>query len=259
MELDFEKSLTYISKDPGWVNKLLAGSGLVLATFAVFLIPLFAYIFTESASIGLGSLVLCFILSILLTLLLAGYFVQTGNRRINYSNTFLPDWNEFGKMMKTGLKYFVGLFIYTLPIILLSSVFASCLAFAIAHNNVFHPAAFILLTLFGAFNLLVLILTIVFCPLMMANFFKELKILAFVNFKDAFELLKDNVANYCILILLFLALSVMTQIAISLLGITIVGIIFIPVLYFYVYLVAAELIAQFVLCAKEKIINSEAV
>ena len=71
-------------------------------------------------------------------------------------------------------------------------------------------------------------------------------------------MLKGNVGNYCILILLFLALSVMTQIVISILTITIAGIIFIPVLYFYTYLVAAELIAQFVLCAKEKTISSEA-
>ena len=258
MELDFEKSLTYISKDPGWVNKLLAGAGIVLASFAIFIIPLFAYIFTESAAAGFGSFLLCFIFSILLTLMLAGYFVQTGNRRINYSNTFLPDWNEFGRMMKTGLKYFVGLFIYTLPIMLLSFVFGICLVCTVGHHNAFHPAAFILLTLLGAFNLLMYILTIVFCPLMMANFFKDLKILSFVNFKNAFEMLKGNVGNYCILILLFLALSVMTQIVISILTITIAGIIFIPVLYFYTYLVAAELIAQFVLCAKEKTISSEA-
>ena len=66
MELDFEKSLTYISKDPGWVNKLLAGAGIVLASFAIFIIPLFAYIFTESAAAGFGSFVLCFIFNGLL-------------------------------------------------------------------------------------------------------------------------------------------------------------------------------------------------
>ena len=256
MELDFEKALTYISKDSGWANKLLAGSGIVLAACAVFIIPFVAYIFTLSKVAGLASFLLCFIFSIFLSLLLAGYFVQTGNRRINYSNTFLPDWSEFGRMMKTGLKYFVGLFIYSLPVILLSVIFLVCLLFVIG-NNAFHPAAFLLLTLLGAFSLLVYILTVIFCPLMMANFFKELKILAFVNFNNAFDMLKGNVGNYCILLLLFLALSVLTQIVISILGVTIVGIIFIPVLYFYTYLVAAELTAQFVLCAKEKAINAQ--
>ena len=30
MNLDFEKALTYIAKDPGWSNKILAGGGLLL-------------------------------------------------------------------------------------------------------------------------------------------------------------------------------------------------------------------------------------
>lgn len=256
MELDFEKSLTYISKDPGWVNKLLAGSGIVLAACAIYIMPLLAYIFTLSKIVTILSFFLCFVFSILLALLLAGYFAQTGNRRINYSNPFLPDWNEFGKMLKTGLKYFVGMFIYILPVLVLTVIFMICLFFVLG-NNAFHPAAFILLTLLGAFNLLVYLLTLVFGPLMMANFFKELKILAYVNFNDAFAMLKGNVGNYCILILLFLALSVLTQIVISILSATIVGLIFVPVLYFYTYLVAAELTAQFVLCAKEKTIDAQ--
>ena len=258
MELDFEKSLTYISKDPGWVNKLLAGSGILLASFAVFLTPLIAYLFTDSKGICIGSLLLCIIFAIILTLLLTGYCVQTGNKIINYSNTFLPDWNEFKKMLKTGLKYFVGTFIYSLPALLLSLIFLICLFFALG-GNAFHPAVFILLTMLGAATLVVYILLSIFYPLMSANFYKDLKILSFVNFKTAFEMLKGNVGNYCVLILLFLALSVLAQIIMSLLSITIIGLIFVPVLTFYTYLVSTNLIAQFVLCAKEKEINTDAV
>lgn len=251
MNLDFEKSLTYISKDPGWVNKLLAGSGILLATFAVYVIPLFAFLFSDSVVVGAGSFLLCFIFSLVMTLVIAGYFVQTGNRRINFANSFLPDWTEFGRMLVTGLKYFVGFFIYSLPIAILSLLFGFALAYVFAHHNAFHPAAFILLTAFGAFLLLFYILVMIFAPLMMANFFRNLKILSFVDFKGAFSMLKNNVGNYCVLILLFIALSVMTQLLFSVLTVTVIGIIFIPVGYFYAYLVAAELIAQFVIAAKE--------
>ncbi len=256
MELDFEKSLTYMSKDPGWVNKLLAGSGIVLAMYAVFIIPFFAYIITDSAAAGIASLLLCLICSAVLSLIMAGYYAQIVNRRINYSNTFLPDWNEFGKLIKTGLKYYVGSFIYYLPFVLLSFIFICCVAVAVDHG--FHIAAFLLLTGFGAVCAVVGILTMLFVPLMMANFFRDLKILSFINFKSAFEMLKGNVGNYCILILLFIALSVLVQIIMSLLITTIVGIIFLPILYFYSYVVAAELVAQFVLCSKEKTISAEA-
>ena len=252
MELDFEKSLTYISKDPGWVNKLLAGAGISLAGFAVFSIPLFAYLFSSSAIIAVLSFLLSFVCSIILYLLCTGYYAQTGSRRINFSNSFLPDWAELGKLLKTGLKYNIGLFIFILPVLIGSVIFLAALAYLIAHKGLLHPAGFLFMTLLGAIVLLLHLLTYVFCPLMMANFFKDLKILSFVNFKEAFAMLKGNVGNYCILILLYLALSIMLQIAFSVLFMTIIGLIFVPVLYFYIYLVSAELTAQFVLCAKEK-------
>lgn len=252
MNLDFEKSLTYISKEPGWVNKLLAGSGILLATFAVYMIPLFAYLFSDSLVVASSSFILCFIFSLILTLVIAGYFVQTGNRRINFANSFLPDWTEFGRMLVTGIKYFVGFFIYSLPVILLSAVFVIALAFVFSHHNAFHPIAFILLTALGALLLLLYIFVMIFGPLMMANFFKNLKVLSFVDFKGAFAMLQNNVGNYCVLILLFIALSVLLQIVFSILAITVIGLIFVPVVYFYAYLVAAELVAQFVIAAKEK-------
>lgn len=252
MNIDFEKALTYIAKDPGWVNKLLAGAGILLSTFAVFLIPLFMYIVTGSVIIGGISFFLCFFLSIVLTLVMAGYFVQTANRRINFSNSFLPDWNDLGHLTLTGLKYFVGHFLYFLPLMICSFIFCFALVYVMSHNSGFHVSAFALLTVFGAALLLFGILVFIFCPLMMANYFKTMKILSFVDFKEAFKMLKCNAGNYFILLLLFLAIEIMAQMICSFLFITVIGIMFIPVLYFYIYLVAAEVTAQFVLTAKEK-------
>ena len=75
---------------------------------------------------------------------------------------------------------------------------------------------------------------------------------SFTDYKQAFGLLKGNVGNYCILLLLFVAISILGQIVCSLLVVTVIGIIFIPVLYFYLYLVSAGLFAQFVVIAKNK-------
>ena len=102
MNLDFEKALTYIAKDPGWSNKILAGGGLLLATFAIFIIPVSLLILTTSGVIGLTSFILCFVFSIILSLVLAGYMAQTANKRINYQNSLLPDWSEFGRFIITG-------------------------------------------------------------------------------------------------------------------------------------------------------------
>ena len=256
MNLDFEKSLTYIGKDTQWVNKLLAGSGIILAAFAVFILPIFVLILSNSATATILSFVLCFIFSVVLSFALAGYVAETANKRINYQNSILPDWNDFGRFIVTGLKYFVGYFLYCLPLIIASCIYFFLLAVTMSgyhiHSASHQAVPFILLTLLGALLLLFYILVIVFCPLMMCNFFKNLKILSFVDFKEAFSLVKDNAGNYFVLILLFIALSVMMQILCSVLAITVVGLILIPVAYFYTYLVMAEICAQFVLSAKDK-------
>lgn len=255
MNLDFEKALTYIAKDPGWSNKLLAGGGLLLATFAVFFIPVFMLILTGSGVLGLTSFILCFVGSLLLCLALAGYMAQTANKRINYQNSILPDWSEFWHFITTGLKYFAGYFLYVLPLLILSAVFGMLLFAALhgcPHCSLLNALAFLFLTLLGAFTLMVYLILVIFCPLMMSNFFSDLKILSFIDYKNAFAMLKGNVGNYLVLLLLFIALAILAQIVCSLLMITIVGIIFIPIVYFYIYLVVAELCAQFVLSAKNK-------
>ena len=256
MNLDFEKSLTYISKDNQWVNKLLAGAGILLAIFAVFLLPILVFIVTNSAIVMMLSFGLCFIFSVILSFAVSGYIAETANKRINYQNSVLPDWNDFGRFIVTGLKYFAGYFLYILPLIIACSVYFFLLAVTMSgyhtHSAAQQAVPFLFMVVLGALLLMFFILVIVFCPLMMCNFFKDLKILSFVNFKDAFVLLKDNVSNYFVLILLFIALSVLIQILCTVLTITIVGLILMPVVYFYIYLVVAEITAQFVLSAKDK-------
>ncbi len=256
MNLDFEKSLTYITKDTQWVNKLLAGSGILLATFAIFVLPVFVFVFTNSGAASIFSFVLCFVFSFVLSFALAGYIAETANKRINYQNSILPDWNDFGRFLVTGIKYFAGYFIYILPLVIASMVYFVLLGIVMSgyHLNpsANHAAGFILMTLLGALLLLFFIMVMIFCPLMMCNFFKDLKILSFVNFKEAYSLLKDNIGNYFVLILLFIALSVLVQFVFSFLAITVVGLILIPVVYFYTYLVMAEITAQFVLSAKDR-------
>ncbi len=256
MNLDFEKALTYISKDTQWVNKLLAGSGILLATFAIFALPVFVFVFTDSGAASIFSFVLCFVFSFVLSFALAGYIAETANKRINYQNSILPDWNDFGRFLVTGIKYFAGYFIYILPLVIASMVYFVLLGIVMNgyHLNpaANHAAGFILMTFLGALLLLFFIMVMIFCPLMMCNFFKDLKILSFVNFKEAYSLLKDNIGNYFVLILLFIALSVLVQFVFSFLAITVVGLILIPVVYFYTYLVMAEITAQFVLSAKDR-------
>ncbi len=90
------------------------------------------------------------------------------------------------------------------------------------------------------------------CMLMIGNFSVDMKILDFVNFKKAYAHIRDNWANYLILLLLLIALSLILQVGAFILALTIVGVIIIPAFMFYMYLVSADLVAQFMKTKREE-------
>lgn len=255
MKLDFEKALTFVAKDPAWVNKTLAGTGISFFIFAIFIIPLIvAAAFPKFPMAVIIVLALCFIFSIVMSCALAGYIAETANKRINYNNSILPDWKDFGRHCVTGLKYFIGFMVYCLPVVLVMLLFlllyiSSSVSLLVEPpiNNVLGS---LLIFCTGLLLFFVYVVLLVLCPLMMANFFKNLKIVSFFDFKDAFRMLKGNVSNYVVLLLLFVALNFIAQFLCMILAITIIGVIFLPFLYFYLYLVMADITAQFVLTTK---------
>ena len=256
MKLDFEKALTFVTKDPAWVNKTFAGTGILLSIFAIFAVPLIMALLTPKCVVGtVVVFVLCFIVSCVLCCALSGYVCETANKRINYNNSMLPDWKDFGRHIVTGIKYFLGYFIYFIPVVLVSLLLLFAIGqFSVALYN--EPVAYnalnsIFVFFIGLLAFCVYVGFVVFCPLMMANFFKDLKIVSFVDFKEAFGLLKGNVSNYIVMLLLFIALSVIAQFLFYVLLITVVGVILMPFICFWLYLVMAEISSQFIHAAKE--------
>jgi len=254
MKLDLEKSFSYVFKDNSWVNKLIAGAGIIVCSYLIFAVPIFVYIFTSSVKMTVLSLFLSFCASIFLSCTLSGFVAEAANKRINYRNSLLPDWADIGQLFVSGLKYFVGYILFSVPILILMFVFIILLTFYLGQSGaeiMNNTGLFLAMVLLGTIFLISAILYSVFCPLMMACFYKDLKILSFVDFKSAMNLLRGNGTNYFIVILIFLAFSFLLQTICSFLLVTVVGIILIPVIYFYFYLVIAEIIAQFVLISRE--------
>lgn len=255
MKLDLERAFSFIFKDNSWVNKLIAGAGIITFSYLIFLMPIFVYIFSSSIIFATISLLLSFLLSIFLSCSIAGFVAETANKRINYRNSLLPDWSEFGRLLVSGFKYFIGYSLYSIPIILFVGIFIILLTFylgqGIETGSLYNPATFSAMVFIGTIFLFCIILYTIFCPLMMANFYKDLKIVSFIDFKSAFEMLKGNGSNYFVVILIFIAFNFLFQLICSFLILSVIGVILIPVLYFYLYLVVAEVVAQFVLATRE--------
>jgi len=255
MKLDLEKAFVYIFKDPSWTNKLIAGAGIVTIMYLFSLLPVFVYIVSMSIPLMTISLFLSFVVIFFLNCAVSGFVAETANKRINYRNSILPDWSKFGRLSLSGLKYFIGYFLYSVPVLILVVLFLVLFVFYLGQglgiagfNNTF---VFMLMVLLGAIFLFSMVLYSIFFPLMMVSFYKDLKIISFVDFKSAFTLLKNNHSNYFVVILLFIAFNILFQIICSFLVVTILGAVLIPFLYFYMYLVVAEVLAQFILVARE--------
>jgi hypothetical protein len=92
--MEYGKAFTFPQDDPNWIKKV-AIAGVVALLIAV---P---------------------VLGIAAAFLLWGYAVEITRRVIAGETPVLPEWTDFGDLLKKGAYYFVIGFVYALPLILL--------------------------------------------------------------------------------------------------------------------------------------------
>lgn len=253
MNMNFENAFTFIKQDENWKKKLAIGGVLSLAAVVILFIPLLATLF-GCKNLGLFLLLClgCFVLDFLIYISIMGYTYIVVHNRINDKEEILPDWCNFGRNFFVGIKSLIGNGLFLLPIfiagamLLLSLMILSLLppsGWSLLMACIFVMTIFIL-SLLGSFYMLA-------SYLMMTQFSTDLRIVSFIDFKNAYSLLKGNWVNYLILLLLLMTVSIIMQIAGMVLICTIVGILLIPALCFYLSIVCADLLAQFAKLSKK--------
>ncbi len=173
-----------------------------------------------------------------------GYVVELV-RRVNSGNPdTLPDWDNFGQYFSDGLKLFVGLLIYSLPLLLVACVFAAIgaatgsLSDSSSSDTLGGAMAFAVIALecvmFG-YELIVAILM----PAIIARFAETGTIGSMLRFGDVFGFIKANMGGYIVVLLL----SMVVMGIIAPLGVIacVIGVIFTG---WWSYLVVGHLIGQ---------------
>lgn len=264
MAMDLEKSFTFITEDSEWKKKLAIGGGLGLLSVLILLFPiLLTTLFTPLVTIKFWLLLslttICIVISAVINLAIFGYFSITAHNRIHNKEKFLPEWSDFGALIAAGVKTVVGHVLCFLPFILcgaivfLLAVFPALLFPALLFENNLLSGIFsiisLALSLVGFFVLYALI--IIFYFLLFGVFLKDLNVLSFLNFKAAYGLVKNNILNYVIFWLFVIIISLIVELVSIILILTIVGILLLPLVFFYSYLVSAEIFAQFVRTQKD--------
>lgn len=252
MDMDFEQSFTYIAKDGKWKKKLIVGGMLSLLALISLLFPIGFNKFMPNYMSSSVLFCLCTVFSVLIYLAILGYLTITAHNRIKCEDE-LPSWDDFGKLLAAGCKNFVGHILCFLPFGIITGFMLIMFLIPYMIPNPILASLLSILTvsisMMGVF--FVSLLLLIFYYLLLCNFFRDLKILSFINFKGAIGLVKNNVVNYLIFYLLIIVISIIVQAVSLVLICTIVGILLLPLLFFYFSLVTVDLMAQFINTAKE--------
>ena len=96
--MDIGLALTYVTRDPQWLKKVLIGGLIMLVS-----IPL--------------SIVLVGFLGFFIV---GGYGIAVTRNVIQGTEYPLPEWTDFGAFLTSGFKAFVGYMVWALPLIVLS-------------------------------------------------------------------------------------------------------------------------------------------
>lgn len=237
---NFEKAFTFLKTDPNWVKKFIIGSLILLIPTAINSLMQLVPDNNEQLLVKLlPVLIPAFILFLLFTFLVSGYYFKVINTKIEHNSDILPEWKNIGQLYLIAFKVVAASSLFLLPMFLLIIL----LLVVMMALKVINPLLMILpfLAIIAVFMVF-----IVFLSLMNMSFACDLKFSSYFNLKRAGQLLKNNTLNYVLYIIFCFALSSLLKIAAIILTLSVVGIVAVPFLSFYSYLVIAEFSAQFI-------------
>jgi hypothetical protein len=172
--MDIGKAFGFVFEDEKWVTKLLIGAAILLLGYVlgVLIIPL-----------------------ILAYVLLAGYGVEIIRQVMRGELDKLPEWDDWGALLRDGLMVLIIGFVYALPLIIVSA----CVGAPIL---IFAQDAEAFSSLLGAalscFNLLYLIALSIVLPAAVAFYAAEDDLGAAFRFGEVYALVRDNLTTYLV-------------------------------------------------------------
>lgn len=204
--MDFGKAFTYISEDENWMRKL--GIGAIVSV-----VP-----FLNFAAIG--------------------YQVQIARNVAKGEERPLPEWDNLGDLFLDGLRIIGAMFIYMLPVIILYGLamvafFASDFTALAEYNGSGTPpvstATFTIISILMMCATPYFLAFWLFWPMIFIQVARKNKIAACFDFRDMWQLFRQDWVNYLLLFGIYFALSM----GISLIAMPLILVlIFIPCLGF---------------------------
>lgn len=195
--MEISKSISFITEDPRWQQKLLIGTGLVI-----------------------GSTVLSVVLiGIVGFIILAGYCVRLLQNVRDGQPYPLPEWDQWGEDLARGFKLFVATLVWALPILILviPSVIGSAMSSSRSEGTQFVGA--MLLICGSCLTMIYGLLLAVASPGISIAYAKDEQITSGLQFREILAWTQANIGQVLVATLVYIAASI----ALSLIG-SIVGV-----------------------------------
>lgn len=195
--MEISRSINFITEDPRWQQKLMIGTGVIIAStvFSVVLIGIIGFI------------------------IFAGYLVRLlQNVRDGHPHP-LPEWDQWGEDLARGFKLVIASLIWGLPIIVLT--IPTILGTALADNRSDGAQAigWMLLACGNCLTFLYALLLTVVTPGISIAFAKDEQISSALRFREIIAWTQANIGQVLVVTLVYLAASIVLGLLGSIVGV----------------------------------------
>ena len=180
--MDINKALTFVTRDDRWITKLLIGGVLVLLSFLI--IPI---------------------------LFVQGYLVHIVRNVMDGAEEPLPEWEQWGKLLKDGFNLLIAGLVYTLPVwLLMCCSFIFFIPAAVTEGGVAEIMAgigVISMMLMSCLFFLFIIAFALIQPAITIQYAREDSLSACLRFSEVLGITRDNIADIVIAVAIVLGLG----------------------------------------------------
>jgi hypothetical protein len=195
--MEISRSISFITEDPRWQQKVMIGTGVIIA-----------------------STVLSFVLiGIIGFIIFAGYCVRLLQNVRDGHPYPLPEWDQWGEDLARGFKLMVASLIWGLPVLIL--VIPSIIGGALADSNS-EGAQFMgamLSICGGCLTMIYALLLTAATPGISIAFAKDEQITSALQFRDIIAWTQANIGQVLVVTLVYIAASIALALAGSIVGV----------------------------------------
>lgn len=221
--MDIGKAITFVFEDPEWLKKVAIGTGVTL----------------------LGLIFSVFLIGLIPLLMVLGYTVLLARNVMDGVEHPLPEWQDWGDLFIRGLKLFLILLIWAIPLIFVS--LGSSLPPALMDDPDLQGIAAAVATCCGCLTLILSIVYALIEPVIFFRFARTNEFASGFELDRIFRLLGDNIVNIIVAIIVAAVVGVILMILGGIVGtiLLVMGLIVtIPAAGFLSSLVEAHLFGQ---------------